>query len=459
MNFAESQALFPTGVSITTHLQRNFWKLFGHVLKASVVLGILLKRIIGILLIPFVFVGQLVFSVLLVNMYKLYFMIKSRLSTVWRPAKNRILYPLATRYVLHGILVVTTVFVTTNSIGAREIRQDDSWKPSILSSLLKNESLDDEIVEYAKTTIPDTEYYGGIGGISPLDVSQAPLEADIAVATQQSSVLLKPQLTNTTVGERPRVSVEYHIVEGGETISTIAARYNISVNTILWENQLGPKDFIKPGQKLTILPVTGVSHRIAKNETIAAIAKKYQATEQEIIEYNKLVDASAISEGLVLLVPGGKEPPPPPPPAPAPTTRLARGSGLEDSGAAPANAKVSGGGLIWPTNMRKINQYWGLRHTGVDIDGEYSSPIYAAESGRVVQVGWGGGYGLHVTLDHGNGMRTLYAHASKMFVKMGQTVSKGQTLAMQGCTGWCTGVHLHFEIYINGRRVNPLSYL
>ena len=95
----------------------------------------------------------------------------------------------------------------------------------------------------------------------------------------------------------------------------------------------------------------------------------------------------------------------------------------------------------------------------IDISGNYDSPLYASAAGVVESSGWGSGYGNRVIINHGNGMKTLYGHASKLFVKAGDYISQGQTIAMMGCTGWCTGTHIHFEVIINGSKQNPLSYL
>lgn len=440
---------------IHIHLQRTFWRFLSFLLRAIVVLVAVIISILRISLIPLRWVGKVVFVVVLVNLYKLYFMLKIRLASIWRPAKNRVLFPLSTRYVVHAVIIVLTIFVTTNSLKAREERQEDSFRPALLSGIIRGEA-NDEIVETADSVLARTDYYDGIGGVSPLDVATPSDGTDVAT-TQESSSLIKPSLASTTVGERPREGVVLHDVEGGETIGSIAERYGISINTILWENRLGARDFIQPGQQLTVLQVSGVSHQVKSGDTVTSLAKKYDADEAEIIAFNKLADASAISADQVLIIPHGRIPPPP---TPVPTVRLAVASGDGyDSNPPPSVRTPQGGGLLWPTTTRKINQYFTYRHTGIDVDGEYSSPIYAAQSGRVVFVGWGGGYGLHVIVDHGNGMQTLYGHASKTFVKNGQTVDKGQTLAMQGSTGWSTGVHLHFEVRINGRRVNPFSYL
>jgi murein DD-endopeptidase MepM/ murein hydrolase activator NlpD len=115
--------------------------------------------------------------------------------------------------------------------------------------------------------------------------------------------------------------------------------------------------------------------------------------------------------------------------------------------------------LLWPTALRVINQYYGWRHTGVDIDGDYKDPIYASEDGVVETAGWNsGGYGLQIVINHQNGMKTRYAHASKLFVKVGQAVKRGEVIAMVGTTGRSTGTHLHYEVYVGGVRKNPLAY-
>ncbi len=448
----------PTVIPIRIHLQRFFWHALSDLLKAAATIGYLGRylRFLTLLLLPFRLLANFVFAILLVNMYKAYLIAKKHCARIWRPAKNRLLFPLSTRYVLHGILIVTTVFVATNSLRAREIRQSELSKPSVLATLLRAQD-DTEIVETSEgiiTRVPHRRY--GIGGVSPLDIGGPIEDADIA-AVQDASSLVKPDLTGTDIGDRPREDVIFHTVEPGETVSTIAELYTISTSTILWENRLGERDFIKPGQKLTVLPTTGVSHRVNSGDTVAAIAKKYKAAEEDILAFNKLASADTIREGQVLIVPNGEAPPPPP--APTPTTRLAVATGVVNSGPAPANTIVAGSGLLWPTPGRKINQYFNGWHGGIDIDGEYSSPIYASQSGRVQSSGWNGGYGLRVVIDHGNGTQTLYGHASKLFVKVGQYVERGQTVAMQGSTGRSTGVHLHFEIYIGGRRVNPLSYV
>ncbi len=125
-----------------------------------------------------------------------------------------------------------------------------------------------------------------------------------------------------------------------------------------------------------------------------------------------------------------------------------------------ANIAAAQGG-VWPTVERRINcHYMGYAgHTGTDIGGAVGTPIYAYKSGVVIFAGWGSGYGLHVKIDHGNGIVTYYAHCSQLFVTAGQQVSQGEQIAKIGMTGYTTGPHLHFEIRVNGVPINAYPYI
>ncbi|MFN2613769.1 MAG: murein hydrolase activator EnvC [Actinomycetota bacterium] len=120
-------------------------------------------------------------------------------------------------------------------------------------------------------------------------------------------------------------------------------------------------------------------------------------------------------------------------------------------------------GFAWPVPSHHINSPYGPRnggfHTGIDIQCSYGQAIGASKAGRVLKAGWGGGYGNMVLIDHGNGYSTLYAHQSRLYVSVGQSVRQHQVIGACGSTGNSTGTHLHFEIRINGQYVNPLPYL
>ena len=138
-----------------------------------------------------------------------------------------------------------------------------------------------------------------------------------------------------------------------------------------------------------------------------------------------------------------------------------------NNGGSSGGSTTGTGNLVWPSYCTYISSRQGPRvhpitgeyknHGGTDIAASYGSAIYAADSGRVVSSsdGWNGGWGNYVMIDHGNGMQTLYAHMSSRAVSVGQTVSRGQTIGYVGSTGMSTGPHLHFEMYVNGSRIDP----
>lgn len=99
------------------------------------------------------------------------------------------------------------------------------------------------------------------------------------------------------------------------------------------------------------------------------------------------------------------------------------------------------------------------RHTGVDFANPTGTPVVAADGGKVISAGWAGGYGYCIVIDHGNGLKTRYAHCSKLLISAGESVAKGQTIARVGSTGNSTGPHLHFEVIKNGSHVNPFNYI
>ncbi len=131
-----------------------------------------------------------------------------------------------------------------------------------------------------------------------------------------------------------------------------------------------------------------------------------------------------------------------------------------------------GGQMTWPLPSWKYmptSNVFGWRfhpiffewrmHNGVDLGGTQGYNIVSANEGVVSIASWGEGYGYYVVVDHGGGISTLYAHCSKLLVSAGQSVKKGQVIALIGATGWATGPHLHFEVIIGGKRVDPLLYI
>ncbi len=142
----------------------------------------------------------------------------------------------------------------------------------------------------------------------------------------------------------------------------------------------------------------------------------------------------------------------PPPAAPDPTAVAAA--------APPAPPVIYGtGARLWPVHGT-ITTYYSAAHLAIDIAVPYGTTVAAADAGTVVSSGWRtNGGGLVVEIDHGNGMHTVYNHLSASYVSVGQVVRRGEGIAAVGCTGMCTGPHVHFEVVVGGVPVNPLRYL
>lgn len=274
---------------------------------------------------------------------------------------------------------------------------------------------------------------------------------------------------NTQISDKPRDKIFEHTVDGGETISTIAQKYGVDVNTVKWANELSDTDKVKPGQKLKILPITGVAHEVKAGDTIYTVAEKYKANPQAVADlYSNYIDESlTIQVGQILVIPDGVPPTKPAPATPAPryvaqgkkqTAPVKLKQGADDRN---AGQKEPGGslGFVWPFGGR-ITQYRTGYHTGLDIAGPMGKPIVAAGGGRVVTaIRQGVGYGYHIIIDNGNGYQTLYAHMSRLDVSVGQSVSRGQQIGLNGSTGRSTGPHVHFEVRKGGAMLNPLTFL
>jgi murein DD-endopeptidase MepM/ murein hydrolase activator NlpD len=127
-----------------------------------------------------------------------------------------------------------------------------------------------------------------------------------------------------------------------------------------------------------------------------------------------------------------------------------------------ATSTPSAAGLVWPVAGPITSPFgwrWGRMHQGIDIGASYGTPIHAAAAGTVIYCGWEEGYGNFVVLDNGGNLATAYGHQSAIAVTCGQSVAQGQVIGYVGCTGHCTGPHLHFEVRIDGNPVDPLGYL
>lgn len=260
--------------------------------------------------------------------------------------------------------------------------------------------------------------------------------------------------TSTIISEKPRAEIINYTVQNGDTVSSIAQKFGISIDTIRWANDLTSISAIKLGQILKILPVTGVVHKVAKGETIYSIVKYYSSDAQSVVDFpfNTFVndETFALAVGQLLIVPDGVKP-----------KETPWSAGVYIARKTPDAGVVSATGIfVWPT-AGIISQGFRWYHPAIDIANRVGPPILAADSGKVVVAGWpdSQGFGNRVIIDHGNGFQTLYAHLAKIYVVSGQTVKRGDQIGQMGSTGRSTGTHLDFRIYKNGATVDPLSYL
>jgi murein DD-endopeptidase MepM/ murein hydrolase activator NlpD len=425
-------------------------------------------------------VGKVLIGLLVLPIYKLVILTKLRIQRLALPARGFVLFLVTNRYLFHASILAISVVTIWANLQTRQVLAQDIGKHSLLYSLMSDSEA--EIVSeqtLAENVKPSEARYsqGTIEAVPHIDFDYRPADetADRGLSfTIPGTVALEPmdhQANNLERIRPERRDVETYLVKEGDTLGTIARDYGVNVGTILWANNLTERQYIRPGDQIKILPVSGVLATVRKGETLNSIAQKYSGDADEIARQNNLNDGQ-VKAGMELVIPGGEPPQIEQTRAVAVTRDRLKEPGATGSSASlsvnpvskPADASEKPDApktkLFWPTSGHVITQYYGWRHTGLDIDGDFTSPLYAAEDGVVSTAGWNsGGYGLMILIDHPNGLRTRYGHASKLFVKAGDTVHRGQVIAMMGSTGRSTGSHLHFEVYISGRRVNPLVYI
>ncbi len=277
--------------------------------------------------------------------------------------------------------------------------------------------------------------------VNPWAISAAP--AVLSASTDDPGL-------DTQVSNKVRDSVIDYQVQGGDTVASIAQKFGVSVDTIRWQNNL-TKDKIKVDQTLKILPVTGVAHKVVKGDTVYSIAKRYDSESQAVVDFpfNSFSNDETfeLAIGQTVIVPDGV--------MPVGTASTPRPRQVTPD----AGTVVAFGQFVWPT-QGVITQRFSWYHPGFDIANNGLPMVNAADAGKIIFAGWDStGYGNMVLIDHGNGFKTRYGHLSQITVISGQNVKRGDTIGKMGNTGRSTGPHTHFEIYLNGARVNPLNYL
>ncbi|HVH31741.1 MAG TPA: M23 family metallopeptidase [bacterium] len=255
------------------------------------------------------------------------------------------------------------------------------------------------------------------------------------------------------------------VVTDGQTLWGIAQSHGIAAEDLAAANALGVKALLAVGQQLIIPPkalgaerglLRSAAHalsligaprqvtvRVREGETLWEIAQATGLPVDAIVNANEIPDSASVHTGQRLTIPGGA------------LDMLRRVTAARGIVSIAQN-------FVWPVRGQLTSRFgWRLtgHHNGIDIAAPRGSSISVAKEGRVLFAGWYFGYGLAVVVDHGSGISTVYGHASKLLVQIGEVVEAGQVIALVGSTGDATGPHLHFEIRTNGIPLNPMKYL
>lgn len=367
----------------------------------------------------------------------------------------------------------------SSSVGRRPTRRD--FIALILGSatLVVAEQRGAHAQESSSLEVTSTEPTAAEGQTPPADGPAADAPVD---APPPAEVAPAPPITPTT-----------YAVQAGDTVYSIARKHGVSVDAVLWANNLSDANVIKQGQKLVIPPSTGKMHIVKDGDTVDALAQSYNVSKTGIMTVNGLAESASLKPGQRLLIPVAVKPPADPAFAPAPLqaasaeepvpipTDAGTGSptppsvsaissllsvpGIMTATGAPkvtvTNRKVPKLEWPFPLNPPKsgISQAFRPGHTGIDIYAPQGTPIKAAASGTVKLAeknpeGFNG-YGWIIILDHGDGISTWYAHCGGFAVKTGDKVKAGDTIGTVGMTGRTTGPHLHLELRVSASAVNP----
>jgi len=353
-----------------------------------------------------------------------------------------------------NLLVIFIVGIAAFLAWDRFLRNEDSTNtvsesPAIVMAPIQEEAPHDEL----QVSLPDFD------GQASLKVSGIHRAANLT----------------TNIPTRPRVDVITYTVETGDSLFSIADAYNLKPETLLWGNYTILKDdphVLRPGQVLHVLPTDGTYYQWSTDDTLGSVADFFGVEPAVILEYpgNRFDLGIAtvnleINDGSWLIIPGGQRETQDwgPPAISRDNPASARYYGAGHCGTVYTGA-VGTGTFVKPTPTGYVGAggytYNPPVHNGLDYSGSAGDSIYAVDSGVVVYSGWSDyGYGNLVVIDHGNGWVSAYAHLNDVYVYCGQSVFQGATIGPMGSTGNSTGPHLHFELSINGAKVNPQNYI
>lgn len=465
---------------------------------------------------PFLIVARVLIAVVGIPLYRLYFFAQRLLVRGLGTARNRALALVTNKQLIHMAAIAVACVVGVANVSASGVRSETYGRQSILYGLVSADGASVlEVESSISNQLPTSLSYTDDPSVSAelhLDFTSFDSEYATTVVGGLAALPGSSSGTDSGVPVSKRIEVETYRVAEGDTLGGIATQYGLTLDSILWSNNLTLRSTLRIGQAILIPPVDGVLYTVKKGDTLTKIASTYGTDAEKIVTFNNLGDSSTLALGQSLVVPGGRPPravsTPNPTPVSGRTAPVPAASVSAPFGATPlsyviahkygagcyslscalrssspfnadnpipyssqrpapkvvdtkaARGAVKGKGTwVWPSDWRVINQYFTWKHTGVDIDGDYTTNNYAAADGTIIYSGWRHGYGLTIEIDHSNGLVTRYAHNSLFYIKTGDVVKAGDAIALMGTTGYSTGTHLHFEIIKNGKFQNPLEYV
>ncbi|MDR1932512.1 MAG: M23 family metallopeptidase [Spirochaetales bacterium] len=238
------------------------------------------------------------------------------------------------------------------------------------------------------------------------------------------------------------LSLRTHRILSGETISAVAAKAGLNLDTVVSLNHIQDVRRVPEGAEIKLPNQNGILYTVKRGDSLSAIAGLYSVTTGAIADVNGL-ESATIHPGQELFIPGA---------------RMKQDELKKILGE--LFTRPAAGRLTSPFGMR-ADPFTGVRrfHNGIDLAGPAGTPIYAAMAGKVAKVGVHPTYGKYIIVSHAGGYQSWYAHLQKPLVAQGKTVVQGQLIGEMGNTGYSTGSHLHFSIFKDGAPVDPLQFL
>jgi len=340
--------------------------------------------------------------------------------------------------------LVLTLIVTT-AIGVYAVTHHSSAPTDSTSAYIL---ITPTVLENSVPMMSTTAIIPAPPHVTAVHVAVLTLSPTVTASASSYSVASSADVIDLKKIRTKDVAVEVHKVAFGENYWTLAKKANIDIYTLIGANPTMP---FKAAYHMTlnILSQKGILHTVHADDTLSKLAEKYRTTEKIIQDANHIHWWHPIQTGDVLFIPNVR-----------PLLMVKEWKdyfskrGMFGVPFSKWANWTSGFGL-------RVDPFTGKKreHTGVDLRAKYGDPVYASRAGKIIFAGVAGGYGNLIQIAHGQGYVTYYGHLSKIYARLGAKVKRGTLIGRVGATGHVTGPHLHFEIRLNGKPLDPLQFI